>query len=181
MNYVTGSVAAGDIRLYRMAPAASARATLAWNRHITSGAPQPNHLILSLYAEDTGALLSTQQTMLNQNQNVDVVSAAQSAAGVLAVTEIDASLQGVDSEPYALASSGPLTAISGYRLSGTCALPSSVPAGSRFSVTCGVTNSGDLGAPASGRNSPCRLASPATFRRPRSTSRRRLPASSSST
>jgi subtilisin family serine protease len=149
-NHVTGSVPAGEVRLYRMSPAAATRATLTWNRHITAGVPQLNHLILSLYAADTGALLSTQAAGLNQDQNVDVVSAAGATAAVLAVNEIDTSLQGVDSEPYALASSGPLTAISGYHLSGTCALPSSVPAGSRFSVTCGVTNSGDLSAPGVG-------------------------------
>ncbi len=141
MNYATGSLAASGFQLYKFTPSGAAQATVTWNRHVSGSTSNFNDINLYLFRADTGAQLSSSATTI---QNVEQVSATYTGDAVLAVDMATSSLAGVSSEPYAVAFSSPATTTTGPSLSPSCSLPSSIPAGSQFTLSCTATNSGDL-------------------------------------
>ncbi len=141
MNYATGSLAAGGFQLYKLTPSGTAQATVTWNRHVSGSTSNFNDINLYLFRADTGAQLSSSATTL---QNVEQVSATYSGDAVVAVDMATSSLAGVSSEPYAVAFNSAASALTGPSLSPSCSLPSSIPAGSQFTLSCTATNSGDL-------------------------------------
>jgi subtilisin family serine protease len=140
LNYATGSLAPGDIRLYRASPAGTFRASLAWNRHVSGSTSTLNFIHLYLYQEDTGAILTSST---DSHQNVQEVTAEPAGGVVLAVMAGDWP-GSTTSESYGVAFSAPAITVTGPRIVPSCSLPSSIPSGSQFTVTCAVANGGDL-------------------------------------
>ncbi len=140
LYYDTGSLAVGGFQLYRVTPSPDFRATVAWNRHMVGGASYVNHLYPC--AIDNIARFFC----YSQRANVVQLSGTDYATGLVGVA-VDppfAPLAGVSSEPYAIAFNTPFARLSGPQLGVSCSVPAPVPSGSLFSVTCSVTNSGDL-------------------------------------
>ena len=141
VNYATGSLAASAFQLYKFTPSGTAQATVTWNRHVSGSTSNFNNIDLYLFRADTGAQLSSSVTTL---QDVEQVSASYLGDAVVTVDMVTSSLAGVSSEPYGVAFSSPATSVSGPSLSPSCSLPSSIPGGSQFTLSCSAINSGDL-------------------------------------
>jgi subtilisin family serine protease len=145
LGSLTASGSAGSKQFYRAAVAGDFRATVVWNRHVSSSTSQFNNINLYLYNASSSSLLSSSETML---QNVEQVSANGFTGEVVVKPRMaTASLAGVSSEPYALAMSASTWELAAAPvLGGSCAGPSSVVVGQAFQLVCTATNNGDLGA-----------------------------------
>ncbi len=141
LNYATGSLAGSGFQLYKITPSGAVSASVTWNRHISGSTSYFNNIDLYLFRADTGAQLASSTTTL---QDVEEVSATYSGDAVVTVDMVTSSLAGVSSEPYGVAFSSPATSVSGPSLTPSCSLPSSIPAGSQFTLSCTATNRGDL-------------------------------------
>ncbi len=147
LNYVTGTLGLSELRLYKVAASSAARSTLTWNRHASEPASTSiNMLSLRLFRADTGEEILVYYGY-GGDQNVIQASGTYSGEVVLSLQAWSAWV-GVTSEPFAMAFSAPAVPVSGPRIVASCNLPSSIASGSQFTVTCGVTNSGDLPVPA---------------------------------
>jgi uncharacterized protein (TIGR03437 family) len=136
----TGSLATGGCQFYQVAPSADFRATVTWNRHMVGGTSYVS--ILVPFSIDAFGRFFTLPVGFGNDNDVVQLSGTDSANGVVGLS-VNGSVAGVSSEPFAIAFSGPWTRLSGPQLGVSCAAPP-VPSGSSFSVTCNVTNSGDL-------------------------------------
>ena len=141
LNYATGSLGNRGFQLYKATAAGPIEASVAWNRHISGSTSYFNDINLYLYRADTGGLLASSTTTL---QNVEEVSANFSGDTVVTVEMASGTLSGAGSEPYGVAFSSPATSVSGPSLSTSCSLPASIPSGSQFTLSCSATNGGDL-------------------------------------
>jgi len=129
-------------KLYRAAAASGLRATLTWNRKVATASSASgcvSDLDLLLYDASTGSLLGFS---LSSVDNVEQVNSTVSGQTVLRVKPYNTSCR--SPEPFALAASQAITPANGPSLSASCSGPSTVTAGSTFSVSCTVQNNGDL-------------------------------------
>ncbi len=145
LNYASGSLIAGSRRYYKVSLAGAFRATVTWNRHISGSASNFNNIALHLYAADTGQEITIAPSGI---QNVEQLSTTYTGDALLAVEMVSAPLAGVSDEPYAVAFSVPGTPITRTGIGLSCNLPSPVLSGSGFSLTCSVSNSGEIAASA---------------------------------
>ncbi len=141
LYYATGSLAAGDFQLYKVTPAGAFTASVVWNRHVSGSTSNFNNIDLYLCRSDTGAQLAASTTTI---QDVEQVSAGYSGDAIVTVDMASTTLKGTSSEPYGIAFSNAASAVAGPALTPSCSLPSSIPSGSQFTMSCGATNSGDL-------------------------------------
>jgi subtilisin family serine protease len=139
--YGTGSLPASGFSLYRLALSGAFSASVTWNRHVSGSTSNFNDIDLYLFRADTGAQLASSTTSI---QNVEQVAANYTGDVVLVVDMASSTLRGVTSEPYAVAFSQSFSSAAGPHISPSCSLPSSIPSGSQFTMTCHATNSGDL-------------------------------------
>ena len=146
-RYFRGSVAAETPAFYSGTAIGPLKTTLVWNRHLTGSGPlTPSLSNLGLYAYDAGSGIRIGNST-STVQNVEQVVTAANGPIVLEVMPV--TIGGGDtSESYALAvSAAGFAAKSGPALSMSCAGPSApLTAGATFTVSCTVSNSGDLAA-----------------------------------
>jgi serine protease AprX len=142
--------AAPDHDLFVGPVSAGDTATLVWNRHVAyGGAAYPpagsayglNDLDLYLYNAVTNALMDSS---LSAFDNVEQVEASASVTGVLRVQTFSSDLNGVDSEPYALATEGEFSQVTGPELETSDGRAYFVEPGESVTFTLSVTNAGDL-------------------------------------
>src|SRR5262249_50781258 len=132
----------GSFDLYRIPAPTELWTSLTWNRHVINGATSAfNDLDLFLYSAVDGSQLSSSNTSI---QNVEQVHAASSGDMVVKVRAFSTTLQGVSSEPYAVAFSAPFNWALGPIPTLSCSGPGSVASGQTFQISCRASNSGDL-------------------------------------
>ncbi|MGB9604691.1 MAG: BACON domain-containing protein, partial [Bryobacteraceae bacterium] len=144
---VSGTVAPGSRAYFRGSVQGQFSATLAWNRQVQIGNlvsfPWPGclaNLDLRLYRASAGALVGASTSA---SDSVERVIGSANEPVVVKVTHAGNPCR--NPEPFALAiSQGALTKLSGPSLSASCAPPPQVVAGRPFTLTCTVTNRGDL-------------------------------------
>jgi subtilisin family serine protease len=141
LNYLTGTLTANSVpQLYKVHLTGDFRATLAWNRHVIGGTSYLNAVNLALFSnEGAGGSLGGYAW-----ENVKRIIQPLTGDFVAAVVMDSSPMAGVSSEPYAVAFNVPFTPVFGPRLRSVCSLPSPIAPGSRFAMTCDVTNEGDL-------------------------------------
>ena len=139
--YGTGSLAASGFQLYKLTLASAFSASAVWNRHISGSTSNFNDIDLYLYRADTGGLLTSSTSTI---QNVEQVATTYAGDAVVTVDMASSALRGVSSEPYAVAFSQAWTAAAGPQIVPSCSLPSSISPGAQFSMTCYAANGGDL-------------------------------------
>ena len=143
-SYATGSLAAGGLDLYKTQLSGNYQVAATWNRHVIGATSYFNFINIYLYRADTGEQLAYSGTLQNVDQVSSIYAGPYTGEAVLGVAMLSSPPVGVSSEPYGIAFSSPWTRASGPDLRPSCALPSSIASGSQFSITCNVTNSGDL-------------------------------------
>jgi uncharacterized repeat protein (TIGR01451 family) len=142
--------AAPDYDLFVGALAAGDTATLVWNRHVDyAGAayppPESVHDLndLDLYLYDVYNNRQVDQS-ISAIDNVEQVQADASMTGVLRVQAFSADLNGVDSEPYALATEGDFSPVTGPVLETSGGGAYFMEPGESVTFTLTVTNGGGL-------------------------------------
>ncbi len=132
----TDSVGAGASSvLFRGSPPGALRATVTWRRHVTGSSSVFTPMSLSLYSRAGGAMLASSD---DPKQNVQQVSATTSSDVVLSVS-------GSNAEKFGLAvSDQSFVKASGPSLGIACTPPPAAFPNVSISVSCTVSNSGDL-------------------------------------
>lgn len=142
-----GTVAPAARVYYRGSVQGAFSATLAWNRQVRFGNLNSfpwdgclANLDLRVYRADSGALVGASTS---PNDSVERVIGRADNAIVVKVSHAGNPCR--NPEPFALAiSEGTLLKLNGPSLSASCAAPPQVVAGRPFTLTCTVTNRGDL-------------------------------------
>ncbi len=144
LYYDHGSLAAGEVKLYRTTFSGQFRITALLNRHVSEGTSYLNNMSLSAYDAGSGGLV--QRSDYYSGQNLQQLDGTQSTDVIVALTMLSSPLSGVSSEPFGIAFSNPWSAVAGPQLSPSCTVPGSIVSGAPFSMSCTVINTGDVAA-----------------------------------
>jgi subtilisin family serine protease len=138
---LSSSVASGKYQFFAGHVPADSNYTLVWNQHISGSTAVFNPLKLALY-DSTGTQIASSASAA---QNVQQFHSYSSGDLVLKVSAAGAFPAPAAPEAFAVAMSQPgMQAVNGPTLGVTCTAPASVTTGAPFTVTCTVTNSGNL-------------------------------------
>lgn len=145
IGYLTARPLPGHYQFYRVRSPTHLWATATWNRHIVGGSTSAfNDIDVWAYGRNSNTKLDGSASAID---NVEQVYANSTDDVVVKVKMYSTTLAGgINSEKYAVAfSNGDVATMSGPLLSLNCA-PSTNPVGvsASFSLTCTVTNNGDL-------------------------------------
>lgn len=146
-RYHTGSLTArsqpGSIKFYRANAPSLLKATITWNRHVPDVSSSVFHDVdLAAFRLSDGAFLSSSASV---PQNVEQVAVNTTSDVVVKASMWSSALGGgITSEPYAVAMSKAFTPVNGPSLAPACNLPVNAAPGATFTVTCRVSNTGDL-------------------------------------
>lgn len=112
-NYALGSIGAGEAKFYAASANSADKATLAWYRRVVtpnypSGYEQTAYTLSDLnLTQYDRATMSPQSASESVNDSVEQVRAPAQGESVYKVRDASATVDGADSEPYALASTRP--------------------------------------------------------------------------
>ncbi len=142
-NVLKSTLPPGRVWLYKGSSSGIFYSTLTWNRLVPQGITSGclSNLDLSLYNATSGALLASS---VSSRDNVEKANATLSGQIVVNVTH-RAVLSCRSTEAFGLAfSEGGFQTARGPILSSSCTAPPLVETNARFSVSCTITNNGDL-------------------------------------
>ncbi|BDC49415.1 hypothetical protein F183_A17310 [Bryobacterales bacterium F-183] len=133
-------IATSGFQLYNVSGAGALKATLTWNRHVDGSqfALRFNNLGLYAYNRASGAQLAASNTDLQNVERINI------SAGSDTIVKVDTEAGNATAEFYGIAFSRAMTKVSPPALSVSCTQPSSATAGTAFSGTCSVSNTGAL-------------------------------------
>ena len=133
------------VRLYQgtIPPNSSFYGTLAWSRHFNSGQSILRDFDMALYDQNSGQLIVDSTSSIDNVEQVAADNRNAGAASVVITLSAPENGSGV-AEPFALAASQSLQALRGPDLRSSCQWPDAVAANATISISCTITNQGDL-------------------------------------